>query len=304
MLRRSPDVVGVIVARFQRSFLGDGPKYLINYVRERHRDVLIVLGVHGGVRTVKDPLTFKEREVMVRQSIRRKLTIVPLNDNPISHIFWSRNLDDLIGRTFPGRDAVLYGSRQSFLPQYEEYTARRFKTRHVRPRFEDSGTSHREQLLSPRTRAGREALIFAELHRPNFVYSTSDLAITNHQTDEVLLIGKTIHEGFLSFAGGHVEKSDGNGQTTALREGNREEVRGIRIGEAEYVCDEVIHDPRYRRTNDAVHTGFYKAEFLGGVPTPGDDADLVQWVKRSALSEVLVPWHRNLGATLNAQWNA
>lgn len=303
MVQRNPDVVGAIVARFQRSELAEGPKYLINYVRARHKNVAIFLGVHGGVRTKKDPLTFEERAIMVRQSIRRKLTILPLNDNPISHIFWARNLDALIQKTFPGRNAILYGSRQSFIPQYEEYEGRRFKTRFVEPRYEDSGTSHREKIVFPHTRSGREAIIFDQLHRPDYVYSTSDLAITNTPADEVLVIRKKQHEGFFSFMGGHVEREDGNGQTAALRE-RKEEILGIDVGQAHFICNEIIEDPRYRGTKDAVLTGFYRSEFLGGTPAHGDDADEVAWVKRFMLPQILVPWHRKLGAELNAHWNA
>lgn len=111
MIRRSSTSVGIIVSRFQVEKLHKGHIALINYVRERHEDVVIMLGVHGGVRTQFDPLTFTERKIMVQQSVRCKLIILPMPDHPFSHDIWSENLDNLIAETYPGRETIIYGSR-------------------------------------------------------------------------------------------------------------------------------------------------------------------------------------------------
>ena len=303
MLQRSPDVVGVIVARFQVDKLHDGHKYLIDHVRARHKDVLIVLGVHGGVRTKKDPLTFAEREIMVRQSMQRKLRIKPLNDNPISHVFWARNLDALIQREFPGRRAVLYGSRNSFIEQYLEFEGHAFRTRYVKPHYMHSGSFIRANIQPVRTKAGRAAVIYAEEHRPDFIYSASDLVIEDPITGNVLVIGKRIHEGLFSFMGGHAMKTDRNGAETVVRE-RTEEIRGIEIGEARYIGNATIHDPRYRGTDDDVMSTLYHANYLGGTPEPDDDADSVHWIKPLDFDEALVPWHRPLGRLFVEHKNA
>jgi bifunctional NMN adenylyltransferase/nudix hydrolase len=133
--------IGVIVARFQVSKLHEGHLHLIKYVPARHQSVLVVLGVHGGVRTKENPLTFAEREYMVRETIEHlyaaarhhSLAVLPLNDNPISHRFWCRDLDALIREKFPDREAVLYGSRNSFLAQYRQYQDRAFSAHEVPP---------------------------------------------------------------------------------------------------------------------------------------------------------------------------
>ena len=82
------DVAGVIPARFEVDELTDGHRALISHVWTRHTapHILIALGVHSlkAPRTKKYPLTFGEREMMLRQAyLGRNFVIKPLCDHPI-----------------------------------------------------------------------------------------------------------------------------------------------------------------------------------------------------------------------------
>ena len=115
---------GVIVLRVQVAKLHEGHKHLISQVSQLHRDVLIVIGVQNdGVRARRNELTFKERKYMVREMVRNEFPnnnfiIRSLLDSPISYAEWSQRLDLLIKETFSNSPAVLYGSRDSFIPMY------------------------------------------------------------------------------------------------------------------------------------------------------------------------------------------
>jgi bifunctional NMN adenylyltransferase/nudix hydrolase len=290
--------VGVIVARFQVPELHAGHRWLLAEVFKHHDNVLIALGDRKSARSKLYPLTFEEREVMIRQAFPEQTFLVkPVYDHPFSNIEWSKRLDALIRETFPGQKAILCGSRGSFIPKYEGS----FPTRELVSTLPDSGTAHREALAFPHTRDGRAAIIYEMQNRFPFIYSTSDLAIIERRSNYVLLIGKKQHGGLLSFVGGHAEKTDSHGRMVAEREGG-EEVLDIRMGEPVYIDTVAIDDPRYRGTPDGVMTTFYRAEYEGGTASPGSDADFVQWVLRDRLNQILVPWHQPLGALLNEKW--
>ncbi len=292
--------IGVIVARFQVADLHSGHKHLITHVIERHEDVLIVLGIRTGVRTKRDPLTFEERKFMIEQSIpEHKFVIIPHEDHPHSSDQWSKNLDELITKTFPNREAVLYGARNSFIPYY---STKKFKTEEVVPIYLDSGTEVRKSTIFPHTYEAREAIIWELENRHPFMYSTVDLAIVDKKFKRVLLIGKKSHDKKFSFVGGHVGKGDAHAINTVIRESG-EEVPGVEIGEINYIDSIAIDDPRYKGTPDGVMTTFYVAKYLKGDPTPGGDADFVKWVSYDELIDILVPWHKPLGELLLKKLN-
>lgn len=289
--------VGVIVARFQIPELHDGHKWLVREVLKRHHKVLLVLGVHGGVRTKKDPLTYRERKMMVEQTFPdvRGLTIKSLDDHPFSHEIWSTRLDQLIGVEYPGYGAVIYGARDSIADPNCKYPYKgTYETQLLDSPFTMSGTELRRAVEFPHTRDARAAIIWDQEHRYNYIYSTSDLAIWDRKSDLVLLTGKNIHDGKLAFMGGHVEKADHDAGTTAIRE-RGEEIEGITIGPLTLLGNRTVDDPRYRGTGDGVLTNFYVADYQGGEPKAGDDVDYVEWKHWTDFIDVMVPWHQELG---------
>lgn len=290
--------VGGLVARFQGQRLHPGWIGIIDQVLGHHAEIVIMLGVHGGLRTKQDPLTFHEREHMIRESFPgNNITIIPLPDNPISSARWSRNLDKAISALHPKRDIVLYGSRDSFIPSYTG----RFKTCSVSPTIKYSGTELRRTASMPTTEEGRAGIIHAINTRPDLAYSTVDVAIMHRRRAQVLLIGKSVFDELLAFPGGFLDPTDESHAHAALRERN-EEVLGIETGPLTWVGQTKMNDPRYRNSTDGTHTTLFVTDYNGGTPRCGDDAESIGWINRSDLSNVLVPWHKPLAKMLEAHW--
>ncbi len=294
-----PTKHAVMVVRFQGETIHDGQRALIEHVLMRHeaQNTLFVIGYTGGVPTKKDPLKKEMVEAMIRETYPFDFKIRFLADHPISKRYWSRNLDNLIAKEFGGEAAILYGSRKSFI---DSYTGR-YKTARVPMKGRMCGTDLRQKISFPNTNVGRAALIAATHARPDFCYAACDLAIIDNRRKRILLIKKNHHEGFYSFAGGHFEKNDKTGARCASREGG-EEILGIRIGKPELATVMGIEDPRYRGTNDGVMSALYVAHYLGGTPSPGDDADEIGWLSLNSFVNRMVPWHRPMGRYLKKKY--
>jgi ADP-ribose pyrophosphatase YjhB (NUDIX family)/nicotinamide mononucleotide adenylyltransferase len=292
---------GGVVARFQVPRLTPGQRHLVETVAKEHEDIAIFLGDHGGVRTRKDPLTFNERAIMVRQEFPNlNLIIKRLRDHPFSSDRWSVKLDELIADTIPERRGIiLYGGRQSFIPLYSTKTHKCIEI----PEFVcPSGTEVRNALRAPDSYEGRAAICYELATRPPFTYTATDLGIIDLATDEVFLIGKEFYDGLLSFPGGHVEKGiDQSLVAAAWREGG-EEILGIEFTEPETIGTMPVDDPRMRDTPDGYVTTLCSAIYKGGDPIANDDAKWVERVHRSKARERLVPWHYPLWDVLNDNW--
>lgn len=130
---------GVIVGRFQVPELHAGHRYLISYVQERHEHVLILVGDHGENHSHKNPMPVAMRKDMILETYP-DIHVETLADYPTDDE-WSRELDILVNK-HAGRNAILYGSRDSFIPVYTgTYT-----TVYVEPIESPSGTALRADV--------------------------------------------------------------------------------------------------------------------------------------------------------------
>jgi hypothetical protein len=141
--------VGVIVCRMQVPYLTDSHKAVIETVLSRHNRVIIFLGVTLEPIEFKNPYSFQFRKSMLEQQFsgsidNDNLFIVPLPDNKNDNALWVNTLDNLIG-SFLSKDetAVLYGSRDSFIPHYEKDNGK-FNSVELSPNDYDSGTELRQ----------------------------------------------------------------------------------------------------------------------------------------------------------------
>lgn len=294
---KSPSL-GVLVARFQGQRLHPGWLSIIEEVRSRHAWIMICLGEHGGLRTKRDPLTYAERRHMVKATYPEDdVMVVPLRDHPLSNERWSRDLDNLVTRKAGDAGAVLYGSRDSFIPAYTG----RYETHSITPKEKYSGTELRAEAVMPTTEEGRASIIHALNTRPDLAYSTVDIAILDRRRERVLLIGKSVFEEFVAFPGGFLDPSDENDLVAAKRE-RTEEVLGITTGPYTWVGRTRMNDPRYRGSSDGTHTTLFVTDYRGGTPAAGDDAETIGWYRRADLPNILVPWHRPLTQMLEAHW--
>jgi bifunctional NMN adenylyltransferase/nudix hydrolase len=167
--------VGVVVGRFQVATLHAGHHYLLDYVQSRHETFLIVIGTTQGFPNKKNPLSYAMREAMLRKAYPHAV-ILPHGDHP-SNDEWSKELDLLIAHHFPGEEALLYGSRDSFIPHYRGKN----KTIEVPQIAAKSGTDYRREasakvLQSP---AFRRGVIHTQEKRFPIPYPAVDVAIIN-----------------------------------------------------------------------------------------------------------------------------
>src|SRR3989344_9430317 len=287
--------VGVIVARFQVPELHAGHLRLIDFVYHRHENILIVLGVKPGAPTAHDPLPFDVRRPMIGRDYPFPAIewIKPLCDHPVSHDAWSLELDDLIESCYPDRDAILYGSRGSFISLYTG----KFTTQKV-PSFPSAnGTSVREKITQIDSTAFRTGMIYAVTARHPITYPTVDIAVVDDQRKNILLVGRTRELGQLRFPGGFADPSDETYEASALRELG-EEIPTITVHNLSYIGSSRIDDYRYRGSPDSIKTLFFLANFRSGVPKAGDDVDVVAWVLIDDIQKVLVKCHQPLAELL------
>lgn len=282
--------VGVIVGRFQTPELHAGHRYLIDTVRSLHQDVFVVLGSpRFEFPTTRDPMDFVTRRMMVRKVYPRgEYVEIDVLADCGSDVIWSERLDALIAEAYPHFEAVLYGSRDSFVPHYKG----KWRTVELPSYQEVSATSLRDETgLTPRdTPDFRRGVIYTAITRPPVVFPVVDIAIIDRAQSRILLGARRTEDGYLRFFGGFVDPADESLEEAALREAVEEagpiEIRGFR-----YVGSHRVRDPRYWGTRDRVMTSLFVAEYVSGDPEAGDDIDRLEWVEFKDASSRLVKEH-------------
>ena len=291
-MKKNTDV-GVVVGRFQTDNLHKGHLHLLEFARARHKNFLVVLGVPRSFPTPRNPLSYEIREVMLKKAFPQAV-IRPLVNHP-SDAAWSATLDSLIEEAFPGLEATLYGSRDSFL---RSYTGKhpKFKI----PPFEKFNGAERRRLVSGRISSSgvfRRGIIYAQTKRSPIAYPTIDVAVINGETGKVLLAGKETDGKKLRFVGGFVDAKDASMEFAARRELS-EEVPGIEVEKLDYIGSSVIDDWRYRDSDDGIITSFFSAVFVFGNPKAADDIVRLRWVRIDRIMKILVDEHLVLGEML------
>lgn len=284
--------VGVIVARFQVDELHEAHRALIQSVIDQHRKVLLFLGLSPVKGTKYNPLDYEARRQMVNE-VFPSLNVGYIKNMP-SDENWSRRLDELIeDQLTPTQTAVLYGSRDSFLPQYSG----RYPTRELEQDSWVSGTERRRLLAS--SSAGnsvewRRGAIWATTNRFPTAFTTVDVALMSADGMKVLLAKKP-GEPKHRFVGGFSTPGSESFEADAIREVTEE--TSLEISEPEYVTSMPIDDWRYREERDKIKTLLFKATVLFGRPTPGDDlkGGTLDWFELSSFPESeMLPTHRPL----------
>lgn len=285
--------IGVIVARFQVPELHAGHRYLIDHVRERHEDVLVVLGTPE-FPTPRNPLSYEMRKHMV-DHIYRGIHFEKIFDHPSNEV-WSKNLDRLIKGYADGKDVVLYASRDSFFSVYSG----EHKTRLV-PELEGvSGTNCRKHLIEkyPNSDDFRKGVIYAWETRLAVTRPMVDVAVLRRNTSKVLLAGKkTDPADKWRFIGGLVDQTDPSLEYAAKRE-TIEETSHIEVDNLRYVGSSKVGDWRYNDSGEAGITTLFTAEYIFGIPRARDDIMRLAWFPYNKINDVLVESHEVLGEML------
>lgn len=290
------DSLGAVIGRFQIHELHEGHVALLDHVNERHKELLILIG-HNQVRfNTADPFPFHIRKQMLETRYPRAI-ILPLPDSPISNEHWSSVVDEKVRSASYNGEAILYGSRDSFIPKYHGV----FPTELV-PEFPNrSATEGRKEAAErhiddPLFRLGWLAAIHAQ-----FVVTDPTVDVAIHTADfSRVLMGRRGKRTPLRFFGGFVDKTDQSYEAAAIRE-RLEEAVGVEVGEPMYVGSERINDKRYGRSEYGIITTLFAMEYKSGEATPGDDMKdgVVEWcdLDESSMESVILE-HRPLFAKL------
>lgn len=263
--------VGVVVARFQVHKLHDGHRKLLDNVFNNHKKVIIFLGIPFIQNTKNNPLDFASRKVMI-QALYPSAIILPLKDNR-SDKKWSQIIDNEIKVPFGDLEAVLYGSRDSFIPHYKGV----YPTTEIETDVFYSGTEARKEvsreiLISEDFRAG---IIHATYAMRAVTYPTVDVIAYND--DNKYLFAKKPNESNYRFIGGFVDRTDKSLEESAIREFS-EETGGCEISDLKYVCSCAIDDWRYKKTDSGILTTLFIGKFIYGRIEPSDDIESLHWL--------------------------
>jgi len=285
---KNPLTLGVVIGRFQVPDLHEGHRHLIDTAFRRSDAVLILIGSRKGFPTDRNPLPYRVREAMLRDAYPDAV-ILELPDHP-SNGSWSETVDRIVAETAPGAEAMLYGSRDSFVGSYSGT--------HpiiVIPELgHHSGTGLRDEAgKTIRTSTDfRAGLIHAQYVREPISYQTVDIAVVRHGDQAVLLGKKSVSKG-LWLIGGFVDPKDRSLEQAALRELS-EEAGKLNTHELHYLGSYRMNDFRYRGESDLIMTALFAAYHLSGNPCARDDIEAVEWVPFRKLADRVDPEHRIL----------
>ncbi len=272
--------VGVIVGRFQVAELTDGHKYVIDSVRESHKQVIVAIGVSEALGTKKNPLGYAARMQMIQETFP---------DVIITHIMdtkddekWSRTLDKTIRALCPMGSVCLYGSRDSFIKTYKG----RYPTFELAVINEEAGTRIREEIgkTACNSKDFRAGVIHSCQNQYPKVFPTVDMAVVKGKQ---VLLGRRTADSALRFPGGFVDPSDATLEDAARRELS-EEVDVAVAPECEYLGSFIINDWRYKTPDEKIMTTLFKFTYLFGAASVIDEFDSFEWVeiKESNLDKI------------------
>jgi bifunctional NMN adenylyltransferase/nudix hydrolase len=271
--------VGVMIGRFQTPYLHEGHTSVLDRVCEMHSNVVVFLGIPRIQNTKRNPLDFATRRKLIQEKYP-EVIVMALPDHR-SDEKWSENVDNTLATIFPEKAAILYGSRDSFIPYYSG----KHKTEMLEQVASHNATEIRanassEVLDSEEFRAG---VIYGISKQRPVTYPTVDIVVANYD-GQILLARKPAEDKF-RFVGGFVDRTDENYEMAARRELYEEtKLSGLK---PVYVASQQIKDWRYEREDSGIMTTlflFYEWDQMGR-PEASDDIAEVKWFDLSELFE-------------------
>ena len=159
-LLKNKDSIGVIIARMQVPRLTASHKNLIETVMSRHNSVLIILGYNNEPPSLKNPYSVEMRSQLILKSFPlSRIRIRSVIDNRDDNKAWVTEVDDVIdSETFEEETAVLYGSRDSFIPYYLK-DGGKYSCVELEETPNDSGTLLREAALKEKVNYSEDVAI-------------------------------------------------------------------------------------------------------------------------------------------------
>lgn len=292
--------LGVIIGRFQSPYIHNGYEELFKHVTERHKNVLVLIGITQAIGTKRDPLSYVMRFNMVHDYLKKfpnMISIDGLNDTDNDKT-WSENVDHTIKnilKYYSLKGAILYGGRDSFVSHYlGKFKIQKF----VNKNSNTSSTEIRNKIgLNPvNTTDFRSGVIHSVQTQYPKVFMTVDIAITREKNGETfVLLGQKKGSKALRFPGGFVDPTDRGLREAAGRE-LQEEAPNIDIGDyysLRFVSSSLIEDYRYRGP-EKIMTALFHAPYSFGNTKAGDDLEHLGWyplLDEKTVDKVYLPHH-------------
>lgn len=286
---------GVVIGRFQVDDLHEGHIALLDHVKRTHEQLLILVGVRPALPSDKHPLSFKQRELMLKTAYP-KATIIPISDMRTSDV-WSKNVDNNIRITTENKKAVIYTGRDGFSDRYSGT----YNVKKIDFGFDFvTATDARNVIPTAKNSADfRAGVISTRLHAPSVTLMTVDMAVLNPEGDKVLMARKP-NEYAWRFPGGMFDAgSDLSFEAAASRETYEETNIIVAHDEWKYLGNFPVQDWRSSDTDKQHwHTMFFMAQ-LPWMDTirAKDDIVEVEWIRLTspmATSNNLVQEHWDL----------
>lgn len=272
--------IGGICGRFQVDELHEAHKHLIDQVVDKHKKVILFLGVANVLGSKKNSLNFEIRKKMI-QSQYPDVIIISLPDMEDDKE-WSIELDKRLREVYPNGDVLLYGGRDSFLKTY----CGQFDTTELQQDTFVSGTAIRENISeaninSPQFRAG---IINHAYNQPDRVIPSIDTIITDNDVTKILLAKKPGELGW-RIPGGLVRTYDNSYEDSAKRIVKQK--TNLDVDRISYITTMKVDDWRYRSEDDKIITTLYHVRPKYGLITPSNDLSELKWFD---LKELMNQW--------------
>jgi len=273
--------VGAIIGRFQIDELHRGHRALIDYVRERHKRVVILVGVRPVNPDSRHPLSFEVRRNMLQKTYPDVL-ILPIRDYKEDEA-WSRNVDSLLQIAVGEWPVTFYSGRLGFVDHYHG----RHSVEVVDLTPKESASERRREIQTSATELDskefRAGIIHGVMNRHPQIEPVVDAAIVDSQNQIVL--GRKHGERKWRLPGGWVDHSDPTLEVTATREAAEE--TGLSIDPTGWVYggNYMVDDWRVKDSPDHFMRTVLFVSFAAhhGALRPGDDLVEVKWVSLELL---------------------
>ena len=270
--------IGVIIARYQVHELHEAHKEMIDLVCDNHKKIIIFLGISRITDTKRNPLDFATRKAMIQKEYPN-IVILPQQDQRYDKP-WSESLDAQISIPYGPKKALLYGSRDSFIPHYKGV----HKTVELTSNTFVSGTEIRNNISQEilESKDFRAGVIHSAYAQRAVTYSTVDICAYND--DGQILLAKKPQENKWRFVGGFVDRTDVSFEHAAHRE-FREETGG-ELGYLRNILSVQVDDWRYKNEDSGIMTTLFLGRHTFGRIEPNDDISELKFIKISKFTNI------------------
>jgi bifunctional NMN adenylyltransferase/nudix hydrolase len=283
--------VGVIVGRFQVAELTEAHRQIIQTVCDKHKHVIIFLGLSPLMSTARNPLPFEPRKRMILDAFPQ-VTVLYAKDTNNDEVWVSRFEEQIKAVTTPKQSVLLYGGRDSFIRHYEPFG--NYETRELDQIQFFSGTEMRRRIGKQVMNSldFRAGMIAATQNQFPRAVTTVDVAVFDEDYTRILLVRKPLEEQY-RFCGGFSTPESATFEQDARREVQEE--MGIEITDPKYFGSFKIDDWRYRQEADKIKSILFTAKYMFGQPRAADDVAEVKWFEIDSVHMTdIVPEHRNM----------